>query len=69
MNGLTPHQYLDGNTMLAAWLARPEGKARAAIVVYPTIANLTPPSGTDRYRVGQGRFRGSGRGFLWAGGS
>ena len=42
MNGLSQHQYLDGNTTLAGWLARPEGKARAAIVVYPTIANITP---------------------------
>lgn len=42
MNGLIPHQYLDGDTALAGWLARPEGPKRAAIVVYPSIANLTP---------------------------
>ncbi len=31
--------YADGATALTGWLARPEGSARAAIVVYPTIVN------------------------------
>lgn len=34
--------YADGATALSGWLARPVGPARAAIVVFPTIANLTP---------------------------
>jgi dienelactone hydrolase len=34
--------YADGTQRLAGWLARPASRARAAILVYPTIANLNP---------------------------
>lgn len=39
---LEPHAYHDGGTRLSGWLALPAGQARAAIAVFPTIANLTP---------------------------
>ena len=42
MSRLEPCPYRDGDVQLAGWLARPEGAPRAAVVVYPTIANLTP---------------------------
>ena len=32
--------YRDGEVSLTGWLARPEGKPKAAIVIYPTIANV-----------------------------
>ena len=34
--------YADRGTALTGWLARPMGAARGAIVVFPTIANVTP---------------------------
>lgn len=34
--------YYDGDRALTGLLARAEGKARAAVVVFPTIANVTP---------------------------
>ena len=43
MSGLEPVEYRDGATVLTGWLARPEGRPRAAIVVFPTIANVTAP--------------------------
>lgn len=33
--------YRDGDLALTGFLARPEGKARAAVVIFPTIANVT----------------------------
>ncbi|MCC6829088.1 MAG: dienelactone hydrolase family protein [Novosphingobium sp.] len=33
--------YRDGDVALTGWLARPAGPARAAIVVFPTIINIT----------------------------
>lgn len=42
MSPLTQVGYHDGATALTGWLARPAGPARAAIVVFPTIANVTP---------------------------
>lgn len=42
MPGLEPVAYVDRGTALTGWLARPQGKARAAIVVFPTIANVLP---------------------------
>lgn len=42
MNGLEPFAYADRGTPLGGLLARPSGQPRAAIVVYPTIANVTP---------------------------
>ena len=42
MSALEPLAYQDGPTGLSGWLARPAGKARAAVVVvFPTIANVT----------------------------
>jgi dienelactone hydrolase len=40
MSMLEKLAYRDGEVSLTGWLARPEGKARAAIVIYPTIANV-----------------------------
>lgn len=34
--------YADRGTALSGWLARPAGSARAAVLVFPTIANVTP---------------------------
>jgi dienelactone hydrolase len=34
--------YRDGDLALTGLLARPTGRARAAVVVFPTIANVTP---------------------------
>lgn len=42
MSGLERVDYRDGETPLTGWLARPSGTARGAIVVFPTIANVTP---------------------------
>ena len=42
MSGLEEFAYRDGDLPLTGLLARPEGKARAAVVVFPTIANATP---------------------------
>ncbi|MBC2669427.1 dienelactone hydrolase family protein [Novosphingobium piscinae] len=42
MSALAPIEYADRGTALTGWLARPAGPARAAILVWPTIANVTP---------------------------
>lgn len=42
MSGLERVDYRDGDTGLTGWLARPSGAARGALVVFPTIANVTP---------------------------
>ena len=42
MAELTPLGYPDRGTALTGWLARPAGVARAAVLVLPTIANVTP---------------------------
>ena len=34
--------YADGPTALTGWLARPAGKPRAAVAVFPTFMNTTP---------------------------
>lgn len=36
-------EYRDGELALTGWLARPQDRPRAAIVVFPTIANVNPP--------------------------
>jgi len=41
MSTLDPVAYRHGDTDLTGWLARPQGQARAAILVLPTIFNLT----------------------------
>lgn len=43
MSVLEPVSYRDRGTVLTGWLARPVGPPRAALVVYPTIANVNPP--------------------------
>jgi len=42
MSGLERVAYADRGTALTGWLARPVGSARAAVVVFPTIANVLP---------------------------
>lgn len=42
MSRLEKLAYRDGDLALTGFLGRPEGKARAAVVVFPTIANVTP---------------------------
>jgi len=42
MSGLERVQYADRGTALTGWLAWPDGPARAAVVVFPTIANVMP---------------------------
>lgn len=42
MSGLERVDYRDGDIGLTGWLARPSGRPRGALVVYPTIANVTP---------------------------
>lgn len=42
MSRLERIDYTDRGTALTGWLARPEQAPRAAIVVFPTIANCTP---------------------------
>lgn len=42
MSGLERVDYRDGDTGLTGWLVRPSEKPRGALVVYPTIANVTP---------------------------
>lgn len=40
---LEPLAYADGETPLTGLLARPDGEPRAAVLVFPTIMNRTPP--------------------------
>ena len=40
---LEPFEYFDGEVSLTGHLARPKGPPRAAVAVFPTIHNLTPP--------------------------
>ena len=42
MSVLEALTYRDRGTALTGWLAYPDGPARAAVVVFPTIANVTP---------------------------
>ncbi len=42
MNALEPLDYEDGETWLTAQVARPVGRPRAAVLVFPTIMNTTP---------------------------
>ncbi len=41
MTALEKISYADGEVRLTGWLARPAAAARAAVVVFPTIANVT----------------------------
>jgi len=42
VSALEAMAYADRGTALTGWLARPAGAARAAVLVLPTIANITP---------------------------
>ena len=42
MSGLERVDYTDGGTALTGWFARPSDSPRAAVLVFPTIANVTP---------------------------
>ncbi len=42
-NTLQPIPYHDGKAALTGWLASPAGQPRAAIILFPTIANANPP--------------------------
>ena len=42
MSGLEPVEYAHRGTVLTGWLARPRNSAKAAILIWPTIANITP---------------------------
>jgi len=42
MSPLERIAYADGATALTGWLARPSGRARAAVAVFPTVMNMTP---------------------------
>lgn len=42
MSKLKAVAYRDGETALTGWLALPDGPSRGALVVCPTIANVTP---------------------------
>ena len=42
MSTLERTKYADGDTTLTGWLARPTGSARAAVLIFPTIMNITP---------------------------
>ncbi len=42
MSTLDALAYADGALRLTGWLARPAGKPRAALVLFPTIANMNP---------------------------
>jgi len=43
MSDLEPVAYAHAGMDLTGWLARPAGTARAGVVLYPTIANVTAP--------------------------
>ena len=42
MSALERIEYADAGTALTGWLARPAGPVRAAVLVFPTIMNITP---------------------------
>jgi dienelactone hydrolase len=44
MSALERVDYAHGDTRLTGWLARPTGTARAAVVLFPTIANFNAPA-------------------------
>lgn len=39
---LERYDYRDEGTALAGWIARPAGTPKAAVLIFPTIANITP---------------------------
>ena len=42
MRGLEELNYADGEVGLTGWIARPSGTPKAAVVIFPTIANIAP---------------------------
>jgi dienelactone hydrolase len=42
MSDLTKLDYADGDIGLTGWIAQPSARPKAAVVVFPTIANVTP---------------------------
>jgi dienelactone hydrolase len=42
MSALEKVAYADGSLALTGWMARPAGKPHAAMVLFPTIANVNP---------------------------
>lgn len=53
---LEPVAYVDRGTALTGWLARPAGTPRAAVVVYPTIANIGPGVEQRAYMLAEAGF-------------
>lgn len=53
MSGLERLAYADGETALTGWLARPAGSPRAAVLVFPTIANITPATERRAHMLAQ----------------
>ena len=47
MSALERIAYSHGDTRLTGWVARPAGKPRAGIVIYPTIVNVN--QAVERY--------------------
>ncbi|MBC2664728.1 dienelactone hydrolase family protein [Novosphingobium flavum] len=56
MSGLEEHRYDDRGTALTGWLARPAGVPRGAVLVFPTIANLSPAVEAKALRLAQTGF-------------
>ncbi len=54
--GLERIDYADGDCALTGWLARPAGPPRGAIVVWPTIMNMTAPIGRRATLLAQAGF-------------
>jgi dienelactone hydrolase len=48
--------YFDGETPLIGWMAKPQGAARAAVLVWPTIANVTPAIVARAERLAQAGY-------------
>lgn len=42
MSALEPYTYSHAGVELTGWIARPAGSPRAGLVLFPTIANITP---------------------------
>lgn len=56
MSALEQIDYRHGDTPLTGWLARPVGAPRAAIVLFPTIANFNPPAERRARMLAEGGY-------------
>jgi dienelactone hydrolase len=56
MSSLEAVAYHDRGTALTGWLAHPEGAARGAMLVFPTIANITPAVKAKALSLADGGF-------------